>query len=199
MRFVNSVKLIAIAGVTLIVTSVCFLERASTHSQNSPSQLTQQAAAILQSKCLQCHAEEKMSGLDLRTREGALKGGTRGTAIIPGDSAGSTLYRMVAGQLKPAMPLGETLPPEQVAILKKWIDAGAGWPAASATGKETKSADYAGSKTITEAQRRYWAFQSPARPIVPRPKNASRVRNPIDAFVLATLEEKGLAPSPPAD
>ncbi|HVF86251.1 MAG TPA: PSD1 and planctomycete cytochrome C domain-containing protein, partial [Pyrinomonadaceae bacterium] len=197
MRRVNSVKLIAIAGVTLIVTCVYFLEPASTHPQDSSSQLTQQAAAILQSKCLQCHAEEKMSGLDLRTREGALKGGTRGTAIIPGDSAGSPLYRMVAGHLKPAMPLGETLPSEQVAILKKWIDAGAAWPDTGA--KEAKPASYSGIKTITEAQRRYWAFQKPARALVPRPKNASWVRNPIDAFVLAALEEKGLAPSLPAD
>ena len=54
-------------------------------------------------------------------------------------------------------------------------------------------------KTITEAQRNYWAFRPPARPAVPRVQLASAVRNPIDAFVLAALEAKGLTPSPPAD
>jgi hypothetical protein len=43
------------------------------------------------------------------------------------------------------------------------------------------------------------AFGEPAKALTaPRPKNASWVRNGIDAFVVAALEEKMLAPAPPA-
>jgi hypothetical protein len=51
---------------------------------------------------------------------------------------------------------------------------------------------------ITAADRRHWAFQPVRRPAVPAVKDASWVRNPIDAFVLARLEARGWKPSPPA-
>jgi len=47
-----------------------------------------------------------MAGLDLRTREGALKGGKHGPAIVPGNAASSRLYKQVAAQEQPQMPLG---------------------------------------------------------------------------------------------
>jgi len=49
------------------------------------------------------------------------------------------------------------------------------------------------------ANKPYWAFVKPQRSAIPSVKNQSWVRNPVDAFVLAKLEEKGLQPSPPAD
>ena len=49
------------------------------------------------------------------------------------------------------------------------------------------------------SQPKYWAFVKPERPQIPAVKNRDWVRNPIDAFVLAKLEEKGLQPAPPAD
>lgn len=52
-------------------------------------------------------------------------------------------------------------------------------------------------KSVT--QQRYWAFVKPERLTLPLVKNQSWVRNPVDTFVLAKLEEKGLQPSPPAD
>ena len=54
-------------------------------------------------------------------------------------------------------------------------------------------------KEFTPQQRRWWAFQKVAKPAVPAPKDQTWVRNDIDAFVLAKLEEKGLHPAPPAD
>ena len=54
-------------------------------------------------------------------------------------------------------------------------------------------------KEFTQQQRRWWAFQPVAKPAVPSPRNQSWVRNPIDAFVMAKLEDKGLHPAPPAD
>src|SRR5579862_8707219 len=54
-------------------------------------------------------------------------------------------------------------------------------------------------KDFTPQQRRWWAFQKVVKPAVPAPKDSSWVHNPIDAFVLAKLEEKGLHPAPAAD
>jgi hypothetical protein len=54
-------------------------------------------------------------------------------------------------------------------------------------------------RQFTPQQRRWWAFQKVVKPAVPQPKNGAWVKNEIDAFILAKLEEKKLTPSPPAD
>ena len=54
-------------------------------------------------------------------------------------------------------------------------------------------------KTFTPQQRRWWAFQKVVKPPVPTPAARDWVKNDIDAFVLAKLEEKHLQPAPPAD
>lgn len=51
--------------------------------------------------------------------------------------------------------------------------------------------------TFTDAQRSFWSLQPVKKPAVPAVKTA--VTNPIDAFVLAKLEEKQLTPNKPAD
>src|SRR5205814_2309856 len=81
---------------------------------------------------------------------------------------------------------------QQVALVKAWIDAGA--PAAQAS----SPVEVVG-KTITEKDRKFWAFQKPVRPPVPRVRHVERVRTPIDAFILAKLESKSLTLSPDAD
>src|SRR5580765_1775264 len=77
----------------------------------APAQTAQKAsfskdvAPILAQKCLQCHGREPlMANLDLRTREGALKGAQHGPVVKPGDAAGSHLYRHLTGQELPRMP-----------------------------------------------------------------------------------------------
>ena len=45
----------------------------------------------------------------------------------------------------------------------------------------------------------HWAFIPPERREVPRVKEAHWVRNPIDAFILARLEQRGVPHSPQAD
>jgi hypothetical protein len=52
---------------------------------------------------------------------------------------------------------------------------------------------------VDDEARRFWAFKPVARPHVPDVHDKAWVRNPIDAFVLAKLEAKGLKPAPPAD
>ncbi|MEX2263260.1 MAG: DUF1549 and DUF1553 domain-containing protein [Bryobacteraceae bacterium] len=56
-----------------------------------------------------------------------------------------------------------------------------------------------GAKTFTAVQKRWWAFQKVEKPAIPSVRDAAWVRTPVDAFILAKLEEKNLKPAPRAD
>src|SRR2546422_11779777 len=68
--------------------------------------LSATARQILERDCISCHGAANISGLDLRSREAALKGGSKGPSIQPGNAQSSLLYQAVAhtGTLK--MPVG---------------------------------------------------------------------------------------------
>src|SRR5262245_4324685 len=128
---------------------------------------------ILEKNCLSCHGETLQSGrLDLRTRESALKGGARGSDIVPGDADSSRLYRRISGVESPSMPAqAEPLSAEQIAAIKTWIDRGAAWPATTtltSSGKLSAAALAAlETRTITPEERNYWAFKLPVRAPLP--------------------------------
>jgi WD40 repeat protein len=84
-------------------------------------------APILAENCIGCHTgSAKLGGLDLDTLEGIKKGGTHGPVLVPGTSAESRLYLMIAGKMSPAMPLsGKPLAAGEIETIKNWIDAGA--------------------------------------------------------------------------
>jgi hypothetical protein len=147
---------------------------------------------ILSARCLKCHGEKKpKAGLDLRTPASMLKGGESGPVLVPGAADKSLLFEMVRkGEMPPRKE--EKLTAEQVALIKAWIDAGAPTTSTAAI------AEAAGPK-ITQSDRQFWAFQKPVRPPVPQVKHIERVRTPVDAFILARLEAKGLMLSPDAD
>ena len=161
---------------------------------------------LLQSKCFQCHGEAlKMGNLDLRTRESSLKGGDKGPALLPGDADHSLLIHRVTGQVAPKMPMPPmpALTEAEIAVLKDWINQGANWgtqeqPSAQQQSKSGYGADYK-EKTITEQDRQWWAFRKPVRHALPRVNDSRWSQNPIDAFVKAALDNKGLTAAPPAD
>jgi len=99
-------------------------------AQDAPS-FSKDIAPIFAAHCIGCHAGNvKMGSLDLDTHESLLKGGTHGAVIVPGKSAESRLYLMVAGKMSPAMPLsGKYLAAGEIETIRKWIDAGAKPPA----------------------------------------------------------------------
>ncbi len=142
----------------------------------------------------------QLSRLDLRTRENALKGGDHGPAIVPGDAAGSRLYRLVSGREKPAMPMdGAKLTDEQVSAIKNWIEQGAAWDNAGVAPAPESAPPAIEDAPISPEARRYWAFQKPVRRPAPSVRNVSWNRHPIDAFLMKAMEERGLAPAPEAD
>src|SRR5689334_15168016 len=113
--------------------SICLLSLCVVLGQ-SADQVTQEATNTIQKNCVGCHGENGMSGLDLRTREAALKGGSRGPAIVPGKSKDSILVQAVLRTGKLQMPPGKAaLPNEDVEAIREWVDAGANWPAAAVT------------------------------------------------------------------
>ena len=80
---------------------------------------------VLANNCFKCHGEAmQLSGLDLRSRAAMLKGGQNGPALKPGDAPGSRMFRRVAGEEKPAMPMDGKLTDAQVAVLRNWIKIG---------------------------------------------------------------------------
>ncbi|MEP7364577.1 MAG: PSD1 and planctomycete cytochrome C domain-containing protein [Acidobacteriota bacterium] len=91
---------------------------------------------LFEKECMGCHGNGLvLSKFDMRTREGLLRGGTRGAAIEPGKSAESLLVKLVDGSGPVQMPPGDAskrLPPDAVAAIRRWIDAGAVWPSAEA-------------------------------------------------------------------
>lgn len=149
----------------------------------------QQIQPLLTARCVACHgAKNGQSGLRLDRKTLAFQGGDSGPAIVPGKSGESELFRRITStDPKHRMPPGAPLPPAEIARLKAWIDAGAAWP------------DDPASPTGTREASGHWSFRPIMRPPLPKVKNPKWAIHPVDGFILARLEAKGLRPSPPAD
>ena len=150
------------------------------------------AISVLEQRCLGCHTGKfKKSGLDLSSRELAIRGGDRGPAIVPGKSKESLLLRVASHTAEPHMPLqSPKLAEAELAVLAEWIDAGAEY------GAPTKvAAASAEAPPLPD----HWSFRAPVRPAIPVAKDVPWVRNPIDAFVAAELGKRKLAALPEAD
>ncbi|MCI0339082.1 MAG: hypothetical protein L0226_16035 [Acidobacteria bacterium] len=110
------------------VFSLCFSIDAS---QNQIS-FTKNIEPIFQEKCLACHSHTvRQGGLNLESYDALMNGGKNGAAIVPGKSAESRLVKMLEGSIKPRMPLGDELTPDEIRSIKTWIDAGAAGPKAA--------------------------------------------------------------------
>ncbi len=136
---------------------------------------------ILRDRCFTCHGrEQREGGLRFFGRADLLQLNDSGRAAVkPGDSGASELIRRVtsADDDERMPPEGKPLTDEQIATLRRWIDANAVWP------------------TELETRGTHWAYVSPVRPALPDVKQRDWVRNDIDAFVLQGIEAAGVAPS----
>lgn len=162
---------------------------------------------VLVQSCYGCHAtatganaKKPGGGLVLDSRAGLLKGGTTGPALVPGHPEMSRLIEAVSYS-KPdmQMPPGKKLPDNVIADLTEWIKRGAPWPAERAVAVATNTPEQLKLKEIEKKKRQHWAFQ-PVRKIAPPVvKHKAWPRGPIDQFLLAKMEAKGLAPVASAD
>jgi Protein of unknown function (DUF1553)/Protein of unknown function (DUF1549)/Planctomycete cytochrome C len=142
---------------------------------------------IFAAKCLRCHGDKRQKGgLDLRSKAALLKGGENGAALKPGSLKDSILWEKIRTD---AMPEGDVkLSAAEKDVIRRWIEAGA-------PGDDKTPAARGPDLTITDEDRNFWAFQTPVRPRVP----AVKTSNPIDAFLMVSLQKKGLTLSSPAE
>lgn len=142
-----------------------------------------QIRPILSDRCFHCHGpddQERAAGMRLDQRDAALSETDSGsTPIVAGKPDESELFDRISTddaslRMPPADSPKPPLSPEEVALVKRWIEEGADW-------------------------QKHWSFVPPKRPELPAVKQESWIRNPIDRFVLARIEEKGFTPAPQAD
>ena len=174
------------------VWSVCSSSGFSAEPDKGPLNFETHVRPILKANCFECHGEGKKlkSGLDLRLKHYLIKGGKSGSALVPGKPADSAVLQRVRSQEMP--PGKKKLTKEEMAILERWIQEGA-----ATAQPEPKELPLGFSISPVEAS--HWAFQAIRRVEAPQVKAASLVRNPIDRFLLARLETKGLSFSVEAD
>ncbi|MHB9005308.1 MAG: PSD1 and planctomycete cytochrome C domain-containing protein [Limisphaerales bacterium] len=139
---------------------------------------------VLQQSCFDCHGEDQQkAGLRLDSSEAVWKGGKSGPTLVRDQGGKSLLFIRIAGLHgeDPMPPKGDQLTPEQMGLVKAWIDQGAPWP--DGVG--------AASSEVTA----HWAYVRPAGTKPPEVKQPGWVRNDIDRFVVARLEAEGLKPA----
>ena len=133
---------------------------------------------ILNQNCMHCHGGVRQkNGVSFLFREEALGVGKSGRrTIVPGKPDESELIaRLTSSDPEARMPYhAPPLPPQQIALLRRWIKEGAKWED-------------------------HWAFIAPKLQPLPAVKHGNWVRRPLDQFILARLEKEGLGPSPEAD
>jgi cytochrome c553 len=174
--------------------AIAFLAVLPLTPQDSPVDFVRDVRPILEARCTGCHGVKRQRGKLRLDRRPAIPG-----VVVPGDLAASPLYeRVTSDDPEERMPAeGEPLAAAQIALLARWIEEGATWPADA--------------EEATEPRAPHWAYVAPVRPEVPGGEyvapagpevprgEAGWARNPIDRFVLARMQEQELAPAPEAD
>lgn len=150
---------------------------------------------ILINRCYECHSVESgksKGGLLIDSREGLLKGGDNGPALVAGDPDKSRIIESVRYHNQDMqMPPKGALPSAEVKALEAWVKMGAPDPR-----EAVADAKHAAPRVIDIAEgSKHWAFRPIANPKVP----AVKAENPIDAFIIEKLTEKGMSLAAPAD
>ncbi len=189
--------LTAIAGIPVLLA----LAFARLHAQSTPGGtefFERKIRPLLLEHCTSCHgADKQKGGLRLDSTAAIRAGGENGTVVVAGKPDASRIVVAVGRRdpdlkMPPKKPLGD----RQVADLVEWVRLGAPMPADTAPAiPAAAGAEF----RVTDKDRAHWSFK-PIHPPAPPPPRARGTgsSHPIDAFVLARLEAKGIAPNPPA-
>lgn len=141
---------------------------------------------ILKAHCSHCHGEEPelAGGLDVRLRRTLVAGGDSGPAVAPQDPQHSLLLERIVADEMPPEEVEKRLTSGEVAVLREWIRQGA------PVQREEPEALPLG-PWISPLERQFWSFQPIQAAPIPTVRGSERVRQPVDAFVLARLEAAG--------
>ncbi|MDG1897544.1 MAG: PSD1 and planctomycete cytochrome C domain-containing protein [Fuerstiella sp.] len=152
-------------------------------------------APILKSHCFRCHgATKREAGLDLRRRFTLMTGGDSGPTISPGMPQKSLLVELINDGLMPPEEEPQ-LSQEQADVLRRWIASGA---AIAGKDEPPLATDDNIADLVSDEARQHWAFQPVQDVSPPTVENESWVRTPVDAFVLAELQQRQWQPAPVA-
>jgi mono/diheme cytochrome c family protein len=164
---------------------------------------------VLIAHCLECHgAEKSKGGLRLDARGAMLKGGETGPVVIPGKPEDSPLIEAIRYEGDVQMPPKGKLKDGDIAVLTEWVKRGAPWPdvrRGMAPQRSSLRSTSVAALTTAHAEgafgqdRSLWSLQPVRNPAPPRVSDVAWPRSVIDCFILARLEENGLAPAPRAD
>jgi hypothetical protein len=166
-------------GLLLLGSKLDAAQRREASQEDIP--LAKQVLTLFQGRCVKCHGSEKpKAGLGLASMERLAQGSRNGPVVQPGKPDQSPLWQMVAAD---KMPPKHPLPPNERALLRRWIERQSpGLPA-----------------TQTAAAGGHWAYRLLVRPPVPQVRHRERLHSALDAFIEAALDKKGLALRPEAD
>src|SRR6266542_2506445 len=183
---------------------------------NHPVDFAKEIKPIFEASCIKCHGRGRTKGdLSIESRETLLKGGESGPSIVPGASVESHLVELVAG-LDPdnVMPQkGKRLTPEQIGLLRAWIDQGAPWdPSVNFAKAEPRNIDprqpaLPDTPAIAETSGASGppGVQSAARvnagraTLIPAHATDATPGNPIDRLLAPYFAERGITPGPLVD
>ena len=150
---------------------------------------------LLVKNCYECHgpdAKRLEGNLLLTSRENALKGGDTGPAVVPGKLDESLLIDAIRYGEQFEMPPEGKLPESEIAVLERWVEMGAPWPAGDSGPDPRKKFDL-------EARRKsHWAWQPLSDAAPPKVKDTAWPIDTLDNYILARLEKEGLTPNGPA-
>jgi len=184
----------SIFGLLLCITFSVAVTASAAEKPSAEISFEKHIRPILRANCFVCHGDndEPEGGLDLRLRRLIAKGGESGPSLIAGKpEESSLLVRARDGEMPPEEG-SKKLTAKQLSLIERWIAAGA--PTDNPEPEEIATGFF-----VTDQDRAFWSFQPIERPAVPQVKHADRVRTPIDAFVLATLEKQNSTLSTDAD
>ena len=171
-----------LAAIVIVSLAQTFAAQSACAQDTSAIEFGRQIRPILADNCFACHGPDENNregGLRLDQKEGALAEADSGSQpIVPGDAEASEVFaRLVTDDEDLRMPPSDSnkaIAPEQVELVRRWIEQGAPW-------------------------QEHWAFASPRQDVIPNVKNKAWLKTPVDLFVLSRLERAGLPPSPAAD
>jgi hypothetical protein len=148
---------------------------------NHPINFAKEIKPIFEASCIKCHGRGRdKGGLRIDTRESFLKGGDSGPAVLSGNSAQSLLIALVHGfDPDSIMPKkGSRLTPEQIGLLRAWIDQGVTWDSGITFGRL---------EPIN------------LKPHLPEVPSGEKSANPVDRFLQPYFAEHKFKPPPPVN
>jgi mono/diheme cytochrome c family protein len=192
-------ELVLLVSVSLLGAAPIEKEVAADHAAKMAASQQMFARTVrpwLEKNCLECHGGAKVkSDFNLATRESLLKGGDKGVSVVPGEGANSPLVKYIGHEEKPYMPPKKPKASDEiVAAVTRWIDLGAAYDKPMGTIAAAKKP-----LTVTDKDKDYWAYRPLQRVPLPSVKDSVWPRTPVDRFLLAKMESKGVMPVPAAD